>query len=98
MTDRTRTTTEEFEISAQKLLDRLRTLAQEAAVRRVRVRSQAGRLLLDLPLTVGAVAGGALLFATPILVAIGTLAALFSKVRLEVLREEGPRPAEEEPS
>ena len=42
---------------------------------------------MDIPLTVGAIAGGAVVLAAPALAAIGAIAALVSKVRIEIIRE-----------
>lgn len=88
MTNHSRTTTEEFEISAQKVVERIRALAKEASVRRIRVKTPAGRVALDIPLAVGAVAGGALVLATPLLSALAAGAALFGRVTVQVVRED----------
>lgn len=80
--------TEEFEVSAEKLLEKVRELAAEASTRRVRIKAPDGDIAVDVPLTVGAVAGGAVVLAAPALALIGALVAFFSKVTLEVVREE----------
>ncbi len=53
----------------------------------MRITEPDGDLVLELPLTVGAVAGGALVLAAPLLAALGAIAALVSKVKLEVVRQ-----------
>ena len=45
--------------------------------------------LMSVPLTFGMVAGGILTLGAPLLAALGAAAALLSKVKLEVIREEG---------
>lgn len=93
MTDNTdkdterRTWTEEIEISADKLMDKIKELANEASVRRVRIKEPDGEIAVDLPLTVGALAGGALVLAAPMLALVGALAAFFTKVKLEIVHE-----------
>lgn len=82
-----KTFTEEFEISAEKLIERIKELAAEANTRRVRIKAPDGGIAVDIPLTVGAVAGGAFAIAAPVLAIIGALVAFFSKVTLEVVRE-----------
>lgn len=91
--DKKRTVTEEIEVSAEKLMDKIKELAAEAAVRRVRIKEPDGDIAVDLPLTIGAVAGGAIVLAAPILALVGALAAFFAKVKLEIVRE---APADED--
>ena len=82
-----RTWTEEVEVSADKLMDKVREWAAEASVRRIRVKEPDGDIAVDIPLTVGALAGGAAVLAAPALALIGVAIAFFSKVTLEVVRE-----------
>lgn len=83
-----KTWTEEFEISAEKLMDKIKELANEASARRVRIKAPDGDVAVDIPLSVGALAGGVMVLAAPTLAIIGALIAFFSKVTLEVVREE----------
>ena len=87
-----RTWTEEIEVAGAELVDRIKKLAAEGQVRRVRITEPDGDLVLEIPLTIGAVAGGALVLAAPLLAAIGALAALVTKVRIEVTRDGDTRP------
>lgn len=81
------TFTEELEVSSDKLMDKIKALANEAAVRRVRIKEPDGDIAVDIPLTVGALAGGAAVLAAPALALIGVAIAFFSKVTLEIVRE-----------
>jgi len=81
------TFTEEVEVSSDKLMDKIKALANEASVRRVRIKEPDGDIAVDIPLTVGALAGGAAVLAAPALALIGVAIAFFSKVTLEVVRE-----------
>ncbi len=77
---------EEFMVSGEKLLEKVKELVHEGNIRRIIIKDQSGRTLLDLPLTVGVL--GALV--APQLAAVGALAALVSKATLVVeLVEEG---------
>jgi len=69
-----KTYTEEFEVNGDELLARIKELAHEGNIRRVIIRNESGRTLIDIPLAIGVV--GALL--VPQLAAIGAIAALLS--------------------
>ena len=69
-----KTYTEEFEVNGEELLSKIKELAHEGNIRRVIIRNEEGRNLIDVPLTFGIV--GALL--VPQLAAIGAIAALLS--------------------
>jgi len=64
--------TEEFQVDGDQLISKIKELLHEGNIRRISIRNEEGRTLLDLPLTVGVV--GALLL--PQLAAIGAIAAL----------------------
>jgi len=64
--------TEEFEVSGDDLLAKVKELVHEGKIRRISIRNEAGRTLIDMPLTVGVV--GALV--APQLVALGAIAAM----------------------
>ncbi|WP_343082290.1 DUF4342 domain-containing protein [Ostreiculturibacter nitratireducens] len=86
--EKKRSWTEEIEVAGTELVDRVKKLAAEGQVRRIRITEPDGDLVLEIPLTIGAVAGGALVLAAPLLAAIGALAAFVTKVKIEVIREE----------
>lgn len=83
-----RTFSEEIEVAGNQLLEKVNELVQQGNVRRLIIRDQNDRALLEVPLTIGAVAGGALALFAPPLAAIGALAALVARVKLEIVREE----------
>jgi hypothetical protein len=83
---------EEIEVSGSNLVERFKELVQEGNTRRVTIRTQEGYELMTVPLTFGVVAGGLVAWASPILAALGALAGIVSRVKLEVLREEGDDP------
>jgi len=64
--------TEEFTVNGEELLSKIKQLVNEGNIRRVIIRNEKGRSLIDIPLTLGVV--GALL--APQLAAIGAIAAL----------------------
>ena len=89
-TDQTkkRTFIEEIEVSGSNLVERFKELVQEGNTRRVVIKTQDGNELMSVPLTFGVVAGGLVAWAAPLLAALGALAGIVSRVKLEVTREE----------
>jgi len=84
-----RTFNEELEVAGSQLVERVKELIEEGDVRRLIVRNQEGRTLLEIPLTIGAVAGGAILMAFgPVLAALAVIGALVAKLKIEIVREE----------
>jgi hypothetical protein len=81
-----RTWTEEIEVAGDKLVAEVKRLAAEGQVKRIRITEPDGDLLVELPLTIGAIAGGAVVLAAPLLAVIGALAAFVSRVKIEVVR------------
>ncbi|PWD51599.1 hypothetical protein C8046_14055 [Serinibacter arcticus] len=88
-----RTRTEEFKVSGENLLAKVKELFAEGNVRRVIIKNDDGRTLLEVPLNAGlAVTTVAAVFA-PVLVAVGAIAAMVSSVTVAVVRGEA-KPAE----
>ena len=79
---------EEFVVSGDSLIAKIKELLHEGNVRRVSLQTEEGRTLIEVPLTLG-VAGavaGALL--APVWAAIGAIAALVVKLKIVVERVE----------
>jgi hypothetical protein len=83
-----RTWVEEVEVTGSQLVERIKELVQESSTRRVIVRAEDGRELFSVPLTAGVIVGGLITLTLPVLAALGAVAALVTKVKLEVIREE----------
>ena len=77
------TTTQEFSVSADELTKKVKELLHEGNVRRVIVKDESGRALLEIPVTAGVV--GVLL--APWLAAAGVVAALATKCTIVVERK-----------
>ena len=89
-----RTWTEEIEVAGTELIDRIKELVKAGNVRRVILRTPDNKLLLEIPLTAGAVAGGMVVLIAPVLAALGAMAALLAKVKIQVVRtDNADRPA-----
>lgn len=76
------TRTEEFSLNGAQLIEKFKELVREGNVRRLTIKNEDGRTLLEVPLTLGVV-GAALL---PVIAAIGAVAALATKCTLVVER------------
>lgn len=85
-----RTWKEEIEVRGDDLVARVKQLAADNSVKRIRVVEPDGDIALEIPLTYGAVAGGAVVIAAPVLAVVGALAALVAKVKIEIVNEEPP--------
>ena len=75
---------EEFSVSADNLVKRVKELLHEGNVRRISIRDEEGKILLEMPVTVGVV--GVIL--APWLAALGAIAALATRCTLTVERKE----------
>jgi hypothetical protein len=85
-----RTWTEEIEVAGAELVVRIEEIVKAGNVRRVILRTPDNKLLLEIPLTAGAVAGGVVVLIAPILAALGAMAALLAKVKVQVVRTDEP--------
>jgi hypothetical protein len=75
-------------INTDELTAKFKQLLNEGNVRRISLRNDEGKTLLEIPLTVGAAGAAALLFFAPVLAALGVIAALMTHVTIVVERSE----------
>ena len=75
---------EEFTVSADNLIERVKDLLHEGNVNRIIVKDEKGQLLLEIPATVGVI--GTIL--VPWLAALGVIAALATNCKIVVERRE----------
>lgn len=85
--ERRKTWTEEIEVTGSQLLERIKDLIAEGQVRRLRGRRRFTHPPRD-SLSVGAVVGGAVALAAPLLAVLGAFAALVARAKNEIVREE----------
>ena len=76
---------EEHHVSGEDLLARVKELIHQGNIRRIIIKNDAGKAILEIPLTFGLV--GAMLL--PIWVAVGAIAALAADYTLEVEKNDG---------
>ena len=74
--------TEEFNVTSDKVISTLKDLLQEGNIRRIILKNEEGKTLIEIPLTLGVV--GVLLL--PVWAAIGAIAALAARMTIVVER------------
>lgn len=79
-------TIEEIKLASNQLVDRVRELIEEGNVRHVKIKKDE-KVLLEVPMTVSVGAGAAAVLLSPMLAALGALAALVTDITLVVERD-----------
>lgn len=72
-------TSEKFTVSGGQMVDKVKQLIHQGNIRRIRV-LQEGRVVMEIPLTAGAIA----ILAAPLLAALGAFAVLATECTIEV--------------
>lgn len=75
---------EEFKVSGAEIVAKIKELIKEGNARKVIIKNEKGKTMLEIPLTIGAV--GAII--APVLAAIGALAALTTKCTIVVEKKD----------
>jgi len=75
-----RTVTEEFRVSGEAVVGKAKELVREGNVRRITIKNDEGKVLIEIPLTIGVV--GAVLL--PVWAAISAIAALVANLTISV--------------
>jgi len=73
----------EFKVSGEKLVKKVKELIKEGNARKIIIKDEKGKSIIELPVTVGAV--GVIL--APVLAAVGALAALLTECTIVVVKE-----------
>lgn len=78
--------TQEFTLNGDEVLAKVKELIHEGNIRRISIKNEEGRTMLEVPLTLGLI-GAALL---PVFAAIGAAAALATRCTIVVERDTPP--------
>lgn len=78
---------EEFKVSSNEAVGKVRKLIAEGNVRRVYLKNSEGKTLFQLPLTAGVAATAVTALISPAIIAIGAVAALLTQVTIGVERD-----------
>lgn len=87
--------TEQIEVAGEDLVKQVRVLVEQGNARMIIIRNAEDRVLVEIPLTFGVLAGGALLLFNVWLATLAALAALVARVKIEVVRVDDPSSAKE---
>jgi len=79
-----KTTKEEFKVSGEDVIKKVKELVKEGNIRRLIIKNEDGKVLVEFPLTIGVV-GVALL---PVFAAVGAIAALVTNCTIIVEKRE----------
>ena len=79
---------EEFEVRGDQVVAKVKELIREGNIRRISLQTEGGETLLEVPLTIGLAGAVAGVVLAPMLIAIGLLAAIVTKLRVKVERVE----------
>jgi hypothetical protein len=85
------TWTEEIMVRGSELVDRVKELVSEGNVRRLIIKKPGGDTLIEIPLTAGVLAGGAMILIAPLLAVLGAIAGMLAEVKVEVVRSGAPK-------
>ncbi|MGD8813193.1 MAG: DUF4342 domain-containing protein [Anaerolineales bacterium] len=80
--DEQKVRTEEFQVSGEQLVSKIKELVHEGNIRRITIKDQDGETLIEIPLTLGVV--GAIII--PVWAAIGAIAALVVNLTIVIER------------
>ncbi len=79
---------EEFSISGNDLIDKVKELINQGNIRRIMIKNDQDRILLEIPLTFGVLGGVTAIFLAPWLLALGAIGALAARLKVVVERKE----------
>ena len=74
----------QFRVSGNELLDKVKALIKEGNVRRIIIKNQEGKEYLEIPVNIGILGA----FFAPTLIFLGAIAAMASCFTIEVVRKE----------
>ncbi len=81
--------TEKYTVSGEELVSRVKKLIHEGNIRKIRI-LQGGKVILEVPLSIGAPAAAIGIMVAPVLAALGAFAALVTECTIEVEKMENP--------
>jgi hypothetical protein len=73
-----------YNVSASGLIGKVKEIVQDARVKRIIIKDEKGKLLLSIPVTWGTVGAVAMITLAPWLAALGVIAGVVSRCKIEV--------------
>ena len=83
-----RVNVEEFSISGDGLVTKVKELIHQGNIRRIIIKNEEGRTLIEIPLTVGVVGGVLSAAVFPVVAAVGVIGAMVAHLTLVIERKE----------
>lgn len=89
---------EEFKITGDALVSKIKELINQGNIRRIIIKNEEGRVLIEIPLTVGVIGGaiGAAIF--PVVAAVGVIGAMVAHLTVVIERQEGEAAPKDQPN
>lgn len=75
---------EEFSVSGDDLVARVKELLHQGNIRRIIIKNEEGRTLIEVPLTVGVVGGALAATLFPVVAALGAIGALVARLKVVI--------------
>jgi hypothetical protein len=85
--EKAKTFSEQIEVAGNDLVGRVQELVKEGNARRLIIRNAENEVMMDINLTVGAVAGGVVVLGAWWIAALAVIAGLVARVKIEIVRE-----------
>ncbi len=83
-------------VKGNELIAFIKQQIREGNIRRLIIKNRHGKKVLEVPLTAGVGIGGLLLISTPLVVALGSLAAWAAEFRIEIIRDDAEQETQED--
>lgn len=84
----TKVSVEEFSLKGDELVGKIKELLHQGNIRRIILKNEEGKILLEIPLTVGVVGGVVSVAFFPVLAALGAIGAMVAHLTLVIERRE----------
>ena len=85
--EKPRTIIETIEVTGTQVIDQVKQLIKKGNVSKLRIRDKDDDFSLEMPMSVGVLAGGVVVLSAPWLAILGVVAGLVAKVSIDIERE-----------
>ena len=86
--EKEKVSTEEFKISGDVLVAKIKELIAQGNVRRIIIKNEEGHTLIEIPMTVGVIAGVVSAALFPVVAAVGVIGAMVAHLTIVIERQE----------
>ncbi len=89
-------TSEEFKISGDVLVAKIKELIHQGNIRRIIIKNEEGNTLIEIPMTVGVIGGVISAAFFPVLAAVGVIGAMVAHLTIVIERQESTESSEQD--